>query len=432
MELIFSKNALEKRQNLVATKLKQVMRPGQLLLIYSGSPITKPGGLDQQYHFLPQPEYLWLAGTRRAGGCLVFSNDEGFIHFPKNVSTEEIVWEGASPFCSELDISDLPTWIQRKNVKECIIIGCGPLSGSKLASDELALNVKEVLDQCRRPKDEEEIVLIQAAAHAAAKGYERLRSYIKPGCSEREIQIEFDYQTFLSGSHKAPYETIVGTGDRSAILHAVPTERRLKAGELVLIDGGADISDYCVDITRVFFADGKPSNQQKDIFEIVLKAQRGAISTAKPGVEWHDCHRAAAQVIAQGLKDLNIFKGSLEQALESGAIGMFFPHGVGHMLGQRVRDVGGAQRGRLGRKVYGTGVRVDLPLEENFLMTFEPGLYFIKALLENPENQKKYSEIINFDEVEKWKSIGGIRLEDDVLIKAEGNINLTAAIPQKL
>ncbi len=429
MEQIFSQKSLTARQDRAAKLLKSQLPEDTLVVIYAGQPITKPGGLDQQYYFLPTPEYLWIAGNRRPGGCMCYSLSEGWVHFAKAVTTEEMVWEGAAPFCHELDISDLEVWTKRKGFKKLAIFGSGSqMNLPELSGDSMNL-VKNALDRARRPKDEEEINLIKDCAKAALAGYRHLRNFIREGVTERQIQIEFEYETFKAGSHRTPYETIVGAAERAAVLHALPTEKKVRAGDLVLIDAGADIHDYCVDITRIFYADQKPTTQQREIFEIVHKAQLKAIETARPGVEWHECHKAAAHVIGQGLIDLGLIRGSLQEILELGVVGQFFPHGVGHMVGQRVRDVGGAQLGRPARKVYGNGVRVDLPLEENFLMTFEPGLYFIEALLMQEKNREKFKDIIQYSKLDSWLKLGGIRIEDDVLIRQSGNINLTADIP---
>lgn len=429
MNSIFSHKVLQHRQMRSAELLKDVLPKDCLLLIFAGNPVGKPGGLDQQYFFLPQPEYYWLSGSRRAGGCITFSKDKGWLHFEKSVSRDEIVWEGEQPFCAEYDISDLPAWMSKNHFQKVCVFGTEDFQGISVVDRQVFLEVKNALDIARRPKDKEEILLIEKAAGAAKKAYQKISEFIRAGVTERQIQIEFEAESFRAGSHKTPYESIVGAARRAAVLHAIPTDKILNSGELVLIDAGADIHDYCVDITRVFYADGKPSSQQKNIYSIVQSAQRECIAFARPGVEWLEVHRKAAEVIGQGLIDLGLIRVSLTEALETGVVGLFFPHGVGHMLGQRVRDVGGHLFGRPPRKVFGTSVRVDLPLEEQFLMTFEPGLYFIEALLMDNDHRGKYKNSLNWSELESfWMKFGGVRIEDDVLIVAAGNRNLTEGI----
>jgi Xaa-Pro dipeptidase len=149
----------------------------------------------------------------------------------------------------------------------------------------------------------------------------------------------------------------------------------------------------------------------------------------KPGVQWRDVHLTSARVIAQGLKDLGILKTSADESIANGAVSVFFPHGVGHMVGLKVRDVGGPHNPNP-KSYAGARLRVDMEMKEGFLMTFEPGLYFIEALLTDQETRTKYKDAVNWDEAMKWIPVGGVRLEDDVVIRAEGPDNLTGFIPK--
>ena len=248
--------------------------------------------------------------------------------------------------------------------------------------------------------------------------------------SERQIQIEFEAEAQRNGAHKMPYGSIVGAGTNAAILHFEPSERIVQQNDLILIDAGSDIHDYCVDITRVFPASGKFTEQQQKIYNIVLKAQETGIEMCRPGVEWHDVHRAAAEVITDGLIEIGILVGNTKELIESGATALFFPHGIGHMVGQRVRDVGGSQFGRTPRTCCGVRVRVDLPLEVGFNMTVEPGLYFIDAIIHDPEVRQKHAQTVNWKLVDEWKHVGGVRIEDNILVTENGPRNLTAQIPK--
>ena len=147
----------------------------------------------------------------------------------------------------------------------------------------------------------------------------------------------------------------------------------------------------------------------------------------KPGVEWHSVHRKTAEVIAQGLLDLGVMRGSLHDILESGAISAFYPHGVGHLVGLLVRDTGSPENPS--PEVYcGVRLRVDLPLAENYVITVEPGCYFHRRLLEADHVRKQYGEFMNWTEIERWKDLGGVRIEDDVRITSGGTENLTAVV----
>jgi len=169
-------------------------------------------------------------------------------------------------------------------------------------------------------------------------------------------------------------------------------------------------------------------NQLREILE---KSGHRVIGTARDGVEWHDVHRAAARELAAGLRHLGMLQCAVDEALESEAIALFFPHGIGHMLGLGVRDVGGRVPGREeGRKCCGAKVRVDLPIRADFLMTVEPGLYFVPALLDDPERREQFRQAVAWDKLDRWRPIGGVRIEDNVSITHAETLVLTSGIPK--
>jgi Xaa-Pro dipeptidase len=427
MVKIFDDKTVAARRVRAEQKLNAVLRSGDLVLIFSGEPIQKPGGHDQTYPFLPHPDYFWISGLRRSHGIVAYSKDGGWQDFVKHVSLEEKLWEGGSEEFSGTSVAEFGAWFAKERKENVFTLGQPSVKQRELAkTDETRANeVQEAFNTARRPKDTAEIKLIKQAAKAASQGYVRIQKFISAGVSEREIQLEFETAVLRGGAEKFPYDSIVGSGTNSAVLHAIPTTRVVKKGELVLVDAGADIHDYCVDITRVFCA-GKFSSQQKEIYNLVLKAQKTAITLCRPGMEWVDVHKAAARVIAAGLNELNLFRCDVDTALETGAVSLFFPHGVGHMVGQRVRDVGGIV-GKAPRPVYGLKLRADFVLEENFIMTAEPGIYFVAAILDLPANREKFRDLINWKEVDRWRKFGGIRIEDDILVKAKPE-NLTAMV----
>ena len=426
--MIFSPQAIAARKQKVGASLNTVLRNDDLVLFYSGDPIQKPGGHDQTYPFLPHPDYLWLTGHRRAHGVSAYSKIEGWMDFVLPVTREEKIWEGATESLPGKDVREFESWMKANKKGRVFLMGSSAKGRSySQVSPEEQVEVEEAVNRVRRVKDEEEIALVSKIAGLAHVGYQELKTFIRPGVSERQIQIEYETAVLKAGAEKFPYDSIVGTGTNGAILHAIPTPRIVKAGELVLIDAGADISDYCVDITRVFPADGKLTEKQKAIYNLVLKAQETSIALCVPGTEWKDVHLASARVMAQGLKDLGILNCSAEDALATGAIGVFFPHGVGHMVGLRVRDVGGRPNPDP-KKYGGSRVRVDMPLEKGFMMTVEPGLYFIEALIRDDETRSKFKTEINWSETEKWLDFGGVRLEDDIVVTDSVPRNLTSMV----
>lgn len=429
---VFDKSVTQKRKARAAASLDKVLSKDDLLLVFSGEPITKPGGLDQTYDFLVHPEYYWLSGLQRPWGVLAYSPSDGWVDFVKATSKEEMVWEGHATTFDAKDISELEPYLAKGKFKRTVLLGQPTPKQILLgnAQSEFLFEVQEALNRERRIKDEAEIALIKKAALAAHAGYKRLDEIIRPGITERQVQLEYEHATLMAGADKFPYNSLVGTGTNASILHAIPSKRVLKEGDIMVVDAGADILDYCVDITRTYPVNGTFTQQQKDIYHLVLKSQVAAIQLCKPKTEWSSIHLAAARILTEGLKELKIFKASVDECMESGATAVFFPHGVGHMMGLRVRDVGGKPN-PAPKSYAGARIRVDLPLEENFLMTVEPGLYFIKGLMQDSELREKYQNQINWSEADKWQHFGGVRIEDDILIQASGPMNLTAAIAKR-
>ncbi|MFN8944536.1 MAG: aminopeptidase P N-terminal domain-containing protein [Pseudobdellovibrionaceae bacterium] len=441
---IFSDQTIMARRQRLTAAFNDILSSNESVIVYSGDPIHKPGGLDQQYPFLSHPIYYWLTGHRRHGGAVMFAKDLGWVDYVNPISQSERIWEGAdeksvdvssSSFFSRKNISELPK--DRSQFQEVYLFGQLNFNDSNLVKvtstaqqnkDREKQNLlKRKMDEVRRVKDHEEIQLIQRAASIARFGYDELRRIVKPGLTERDLQIAYESTVLKHGSEKLPYETIVGSGKNAAVLHAIPTSKVIAEDDLILIDAGVDLADYCVDITRVFAASGKVSPRQKSMIEIVQTAQTNSINACTAGAHWKDIHRISASTIAEGLKSLNILKGNVEDILNSGAISVFFPHGVGHMVGLRVRDVG-FEENTEPQKHCGVILRVDMPIQENHILTVEPGCYFISALLNNTELKTKYNEFINWHETAKWMDFGGVRIEDDILITDSKPINLTDVV----
>jgi Xaa-Pro aminopeptidase len=328
-------------------------------------------------------------------------------------------------------LSELPAWISKLSPARVIALGQPSPQEGSLYGDPLAVEaqarIQEAFNRARRIKDAAEIALVERAARAAHAGYKRLKEILAPGVSERRLQLEYEHAALMAGADGFPYDSLVGAGANSAILHAVPTEKILKEGELVLVDAGAEIHEYGVDITRSYAVGGRFDARQKSVYDLVHAAQKAAIALCRPGVEWLDVHEKAARVLADGLKDLGLLKGSVDALVESGAVSVFFPHGIGHMVGLRVRDVGPRVGAPL-RTRSGVRVRVDLPLEEGFLMTVEPGLYFVGPMLDDPKLRDKHRDTVAWEKIDVWKDFGGIRIEDDILVTSGEPRNLTIAV----
>lgn len=423
---LFDEKVIASRRKRAAATLSEI---DALVLIAAGNPIGIPGGQDQTYEFIPQPEYYWLSGSRRWGGVLAFERDQGWTHFVRPVSATERLWEGDAQAPDGLDVESLPEWLAQHGQRPIALIG--QLAHPVTADAALTDQALEHLDATRRVKDQTELILLTHAVRATLAGHARARECIRPGATERYVQIEMEAEMFRQGATSVGYGSIVGTGTRSAILHSTPGAHVIGETDLVLVDAGAAVDGYTADVTRTFPAGGSFTARQQAIYDIVLQAEHDAIGRCHVGTEWHDVHRTAATVIAQGLIDLRVLRGQLDTVLESGAVALFFPHGVGHMVGLGVRDVGGRAAGRPdGRVSCGARVRVDLPLASGFLMTVEPGIYFVDALLGDGERRQQFSDQVNWEVVDGWMDLGGVRIEDNILVTPSGPRNLTAEIPK--
>jgi Xaa-Pro aminopeptidase len=209
---------------------------------------------------------------------------------------------------------------------------------------------------------------------------------------------------------------------------------------MLVVDAGCESEEYLLasDITRTCPVGGKFNHRQKDIYEIVLNANMRAIEAIKPGITYREVHMIAATTIAEGLKAVGIMKGDVHEAVAQGAHAMFFPHGLGHMLGMDVHDLEGVGENYVGyneeikrSEQFGTAfLRLGRKLEPGFVLTVEPGIYFIPALIDQWRAEKKFTDFINYDIAESYKDFGGIRIEDDALVTDSGVRILGKPIPK--
>jgi Xaa-Pro aminopeptidase len=411
------------------------------IVIAAGDPISIPGGQDQTYRFRAHPDYRWLTGRNRPGGMLVFDPREGWFDFVAEVGEAERIWEGVEP---EIEPGARPLgefarwWSERASTPIALVGAVGAARADGRSGDAVrSATCCELLAHARRAKDAVELALLRRAAAATAVGFEAAREAIRPGATERSVQIALESAMFTAGCDETGYGTLVGSGPNAAVLHFAPSARRIESDELVLVDAGGAIDGYTADVTRTFGANGPPQGERRALYDAVLAAQIRAIERCRPGIAWRDVHRAAAVDLADGLRSMGVLRTSAEDAVESEAIALFFPHGVGHMVGLGVRDAGGRLPGVPSHgPVAGARLRVELPLAPGYAMTVEPGLYFIAALLRDPVRRERFGAHVRWDVVDRLlaldgRGIGGVRIEDDVVVASDGPpIVLTAAIPK--
>jgi Xaa-Pro aminopeptidase len=267
---------------------------------------------------------------------------------------------------------------------------------------EHIVDVRQSLDAMRLVKDAHEQSLMRRAAAISSAAHRRAMAAARPGWFEYQVEAELVHEFLSAGAQAVAYPSIVAGGPNACVLHYRDNNRELRDGELLLIDAGCEYQGYASDITRTFPVNGRFSGPQRDVYELVLAAQAACIEAVQPGVEFHDYHKAAERVLAQGFVDLGLLRGTLDEVLESGSYKQFYMHRAGHWLGMDVHDAGLYQ-------ARGASIR----LAPGMVLTVEPGAY-IRAADTVPE---AFWDI-------------GVRIEDDLLVTASGSENLTAATPR--
>jgi Xaa-Pro aminopeptidase len=358
---------------------------------------------------------------------LAYDPRDGWTDFVPPVTQAERVWEGRvdSP---GTPLHELSGWLAARRGRPVLALGA-PIPG--LAGDGVrAAHLREQLLHARRPKDAHEVALMRRACEATALGFKAFVQALKPGLSERELQVELETGFRRGGADRTGYGTIVGAGPHSAVLHFTPGETRVAPGDVVLVDAGAEVERYTADVTRTYRLPGGDDAFFRSLHDLVLSVERNAIARCLPGAEWRDLHLHAAREIADGLVSLGLLTGSAESLVERDTHALFFPHGLGHMVGLGVRDASGFVPGRQRSTRPGLSMlRTDLPLEPGYIMTVEPGIYFIPALLQDPAQRERHRDAVRWDRVDALLDFGGVRIEDNVLVTDGAPEVLTSAIP---
>lgn len=410
---------LEKRRERVAQAWNLT---NEVVLVQAGDEIPVPGGQDQRYAFRPHTDYLYLTEDKTPNGVLAFDPHEGWTHFLPAITWEDQLWTGAEPR-EEANLDGLRWWLEQRADRPLAIVGGGG------GESDLAAHLESHLLHARRPKDEAQLAKIRQAVKATAAGHAKLRSAMAEGMSERELQILMEAAFFLAGGNGLAYDSIVLAGARAAFLHGHPSQTRLQKGQVLLVDAGAEVDFYAADVTRTY-CEGGFRGLGSDLFAMLLEVQQKAVNACRPGLEFSELHLWVCAQLATGLANLKLLKGTPEELVEQGAIDLFFPHGLGHMVGMGVRDGSGTLAGRQPFVTPGgTRVRLNLPMEKDYVVTIEPGLYFIKPLLTNPATREKFAHLANWSLIDTMLDFGGLRIEDNVRIQDGPPEILTSAIP---
>ena len=402
----------------------------EVLLIGAGQPIPKPEISDALLPFIAHQEYYYLTGHADAiGGILAYDPRDGqWTSFVPEVTELDRVWEGREQLPGEL-LARFPGWLAARRDRPVVMLGA-PIAG--VTCDEArSAAVREEYKHVRRPKEPAEIELMKRGAAATAAGYAKIQPLLRAGVSERALQIELEAEYFRHGAQTTGYDTIIGAGAQSAVFHGSPSpDRLLKDGDFVLIDSGAQVDRYVTDVTRTYGI-GQISSFLRDLYQAVLEAQQRTIDRCRAGAEWKDLHFTTAADMMCSLAAMGVVRGDPHALVEQDVHTLFYPHGLGHMVGLGVRDASGLEPGRArDPRPSLRSLRMDLILREGYIVTVEPGLYFIPAILRDAGRRARHPHAVNWNLVDQHLHIGGVRIEDNILVTSGAPVNLTAAIPK--
>ena len=419
-----------------------------LLMGNNDSPMNYPSNV---YKFRQDSCFLYYFGQHREGLVGVIDADEGKEYLIGNdIDIEDIVWFGQVDSVADLaaqcgvahsapmsqlaqlvekakgqgrKIHFLPPYRHDIQIQLMDLLGIHPSQQRQQASVEL---IKAVVDQ-RAVKTEEEIAEIEKACAIGYEMHTTAMRLCQPGVTEQYIAGVISGIASSKGCITSFPSILSMHGE---IMHGYPSPRPLEAGRLMLCDAGAETNEnYCSDNTRTTPISGTFTQRQRDIYNIVVECHDYALSIAAPGVKWWDVHFGVARLMTERLKELGLMKGNTDEAVRNGAHAMFMPHGLGHMMGMDVHDMEGLGQTYVGfdeevqpnLEQFGTNfLRCGRRLQEGWVMTDEPGIYFIPALIDDWRAKGINKDFLNFDLLETYKDFGGIRLEDDILITKEG------------
>ena len=430
-------------------RLKEKVKSGLVLILGNGE--APANYTDNTYKFRQDSSFLYFFGLNQPGFAGVIDIDSGDEYiFGNDVDMDDIIWMGPQPSvkdmaarvgvsktapfarladCMKTAISQgrrihfLPPYRFRNMLLLEELLGIRPALVKNYASLEL---IKAVVD-LRSVKEPCEIEEITKACNIGYEMHTAAMRNCKPGVKEQYIAGLIEG---IAASYGSMVSFPVILSQNGETLHNHDHSQILQEGRMMLTDAGAEeVSHYCSDFTRTVPVGGKFLTRQKEVYNIVLAANNKAIEIAKRGLTYQYVHLEVCKVLAQGLKDLGLMKGDVNEAVAAGAHALFMPHGLGHMMGLDVHDMEDLGQIYVGyddetRPIdqFGTSsLRMGRRLQEGFVITDEPGCYFIPALIDHWRAQGMHKEFLNYDKIETFKDFGGIRLEDDILIIPGGS-----------
>ena len=420
------------------------------VILWSGCPSSRNFRANV-FPFRPSSHFLYFAGINLEN-CAILLEDGKLELFMDDPSPSSALWHGEMPTRSAISeyihadrdftisqlpekaqgaatipVQDLYTYQQQSKVM-------GREISWELTGIDLAL--AKAIISLRLCHDEVAIEEIRQAAKVTVEAHKTGMAATLSAKTEAEVRGAME-GVIIYHNMSCSYNSIVTV--QGEVLHNNNYHHPLQTGDLLLADVGAETTlGWAADVTRTWPVTGKFSSTQRDIYEIVLAAHDECIAKIYPRVEYRDIHLLAARIIAEGLVNLGILRGKVEELVDNDAYALFFPHGIGHLLGLDVHDMedlgdlAGYEEGRQRSDRFGLGfLRLNRRLASGMIVTIEPGFYQVPGILNNPDNRAKYQNMVNWECLEQFADVRGIRIEDDVLVTSSAREVLTAALPTK-
>lgn len=403
---------------------------------------------DTYYHFRQDSYFLYLTGIELPQHLLLLDPKRKKSHlFIPDINDHHRVWVGRQlttadakkkyGFSSVHYLSNFSSVLKActKGYRKLHLLDSSALKHAAIKSHKIPATLtkdtktlKPILDACRRYKEPEELEFMQIANRISAVAHIKAMQQIRAGMNECEVMAVLENEFLKSGAFHSAYRSIVAGGVNASILHYIDNNATCRKGDLILIDAGCEWHGYASDVTRAFPISGKFSAKQAEIYQIVLDTQKVCIDAIKPGATMSSIHILACKTLLAGLMKIGLVQnGSIDELFAKQVHFVFFPHGIGHLLGLDVHDVGATRSKNKSMK----NLRSDTILEPGMVVTVEPGLYFIEAFFDSAKTRKKFADHINWKKAEAYRSVGGIRIEDDIIVTKTGHRNLTT-VPKEI
>ncbi len=395
---------------------------------------------DYEFPFRQESNFWYLTGANEADCSLVLDlkKEEYHLFVPKR-DAQYAVWHGYVKTKEQYQEEYKPDHLHYQNdilhvlntIKPDTVYCLTDEQAEFIEDLDRGFNVEtealaDALTFCRVLKTDWELDQMREACRINDLAYLEVIKSIEPGMNEYEIKAIFNKVQIENGLLQDAYNGIFASGVNASILHYVENNSPVSDGDLFLMDAGFECNGYAADYTRTFPVNGKFTDIQAGIYQSVLNAHTEVIESIRPGVKMEDLHLMAARIMMGGLKKLGIIKGEIDDIMEQNIFALFFPHGLGHFLGLDTHDVGG----------YPTGVaRIDRPgikflrarreLMPGMVITIEPGIYFVPAVLEPAMEDPEKVKFLNVEKVKSLLNFGGIRIEDNIVVTEDGFENMT-------